>query len=139
MFNRVTLIGHLGADPEIKSLHSGGAVANFSMATSESWKDKQTGERRSKTEWHRIVVYNEGLVKIAEQYLHKGSKVYVEGQLQTRKWEKDGVERYITEIVMSNFNGKIMMLDSKDEERTQGKGKNKAKASKPDYNDEIPF
>ncbi len=111
--NKVILIGNLGNDPEIRSMQSGNRVANLSIATGESWKDKATGERREKTEWHRVVVFNEGLITIIERYLKKGSKVYLEGQLETRSWEQDGVKKYTTEVVLKNFNGVLTMLDSK--------------------------
>lgn len=112
--NKVILVGNLGKDPEIRQTQDGMKIGNFSIATSESWKDKVTGERKEKTEWHRIVVMNENLVNVLEQYIRKGSKVYVEGQLQTRKWtDQAGVERYTTEIVIARFRGEITMLDSK--------------------------
>ena len=114
--NKVILIGNLGADPEIKRTQDGRPVANLRIATSESWRDKNTGERREKTEWHRVVIFNEGLCKIAEQYLKKGSKVYVEGQLQTRKWQdQSGQERYSTEVVLQGFSGALTMLDGRGE------------------------
>lgn len=109
--NRVTLIGNLGADPEIRRLQSGDPVVNLRIATSESWRDKNSGERKEKTEWHQVVIFNDGLAKVAEQYLKKGSKVYLEGALQTRKWEKDGIERYSTEVVLQKFRGELQMLD----------------------------
>jgi single-strand DNA-binding protein len=110
--NKVILIGNLGADPEIRRTQDGRPIANLRVATSESWKDKNTGERREKTEWHRVVIFNEGLCRIAEQYLKKGSKVYLEGQLQTRKWtDKENVERYSTEVVLQGFNSQLTMLD----------------------------
>ena len=110
--NKVILIGNLGADPEIRRTQDGRPIANLRVATSDSWKDKATGERREKTEWHRVVIFNEGLCRIAEQYLKKGSKVYLEGSLQTRKWtDKEGVERYSTEVVLQGFNAQLTMLD----------------------------
>lgn len=109
--NKVMLIGHVGQDPEINKLNNGGIVANFSIATSESWKDKNTGEKKERTEWHRIVVFSEGLCGVIEQYVRKGQKLYIEGELQTRKWEKDGIERYSTEIVLTGFDAKLLMLD----------------------------
>jgi single-strand DNA-binding protein len=110
--NKVILIGNLGADPEVRRLQDGRPVANLRIATSESWRDKATGERKEKTEWHRVVIFNEGLAKIAEQYLKKGSKVYIEGQLQTRKWtDQSGVEKYSTEVVLQGFNSALTMLD----------------------------
>lgn len=112
--NKVILVGNLGADPEIKRTQDGRPIANLSVATSDTWRDKNTGERKEKTEWHRVVIFNEGLCKIAEQYLKKGSKVYIEGQLQTRKWQdKDGKDRYSTEVVLQNFNSTLTMLDGK--------------------------
>jgi single-strand DNA-binding protein len=110
--NKVILIGNLGADPEIRRTQDGRPIANLRVATSETWRDKATGERREKTEWHRVVIFNEGLCKIAEQYLKKGSKVYLEGALQTRKWQdKDGQDRYSTEVVLQGFNSQLTMLD----------------------------
>lgn len=109
--NKVILIGNLGKDPEVRSLNSGDKVVNLSIATSETWRDKATGERKEKTEWHRVVIFNEQLAKVAEQYLKKGSTVYVEGQLQTRKWtDNAGVEKYSTEIVLQKFRGELTML-----------------------------
>src|SRR5215208_8093468 len=118
--NKVILIGNLGKDPEIRRLGSGEPVVNLSLATSESWKDKSTGERKEKTEWHRVVIFNENLGKVAEQYLKKGAKVYVEGQLQTRKYtDKDGAEKYSTEVVLQNYRGELTMLDGRgDSERS---------------------
>jgi single-strand DNA-binding protein len=110
--NKVILIGNLGADPEIRRTQDGRPVANLRLATSDSWKDKATGERKEKTEWHRVVIFNENLCRIAEQYLKKGSKVYIEGALQTRKWQdKDGNDRYSTEVVLQGFNSQLTMLD----------------------------
>jgi single-strand DNA-binding protein len=112
--NKVILIGNLGADPEIKRTQDGRPIANLRIATSETWRDKNTGERKEKTEWHRVVIFSEGLCKIAEQYLKKGAKVYVEGQLQTRKWtDQSGVEKYSTEVVLQNFNSTLTMLDGR--------------------------
>jgi single-strand DNA-binding protein len=112
--NKVILVGNLGKDPEIRSFQNGGKVANFSIATSESWKDKNTGEKREKTDWHNVAIFNEGLVRVAEQYLRKGSKVYIEGQLQTRKWtDQSGADKYTTEVVLQNFNGTLVMLDGR--------------------------
>ncbi len=117
--NKVILVGNLGADPEIRRTQDGRPIANFSIATSESWRDKNTGERREKTEWHRVVCFNEGLCKVIEQYVKKGSKVYIEGQLQTRKWQdQSGQDKYTTEVVLQGFNGNLTMLDS----RNQGEG-----------------
>ena len=112
--NKVILVGNLGADPEIRSLNSGDRVANLRVATSETWRDKSTGERKEKTEWHRVVIFNDNLVKVAEQYLRKGSKVYIEGAIQTRKWtDQSGQEKYSTEIVLQKFRGELTMLDGR--------------------------
>jgi single-strand DNA-binding protein len=112
--NKVIIVGNLGADPEIRSLNSGDKVCNLSIATSESWKDKQSGERREKTEWHRVVIFNDNLVRVCENYLKKGSKVYIEGSLQTRKWQdRDGNDKYTTEIVLQKYRGELAMLDSR--------------------------
>src|SRR3954466_2985972 len=117
--NKVILVGNLGKDPEIRRTQDGRPIANLRVATSESWRDKNTGERKEKTEWHRVVIFNEGLCKIAEQYLKKGSKVYLEGALQTRKWQdKDGQDKYSTEVVLQGFNSQLTMLDG----RGQGAG-----------------
>jgi len=114
--NKVIIVGNLGADPDIKRTQDGRPIVNLSVATSDSWKDKNTGERREKTEWHRVVIFSEGLCRIAESYLKKGSKVYLEGQLQTRKWQdKDGNDRWSTEVVLQNFNSTLTMLDSRNE------------------------
>jgi single-strand DNA-binding protein len=110
--NKVILIGNLGADPEIRRTQDGRPVANLRVATSESWRDKATGERKEKTEWHRVVIFNENICKVAEQYLKKGSKVFIEGQLQTRKWQdQSGQERYSTEVVLQGFRGELTLLD----------------------------
>ena len=112
--NKVILVGNLGRDPEIRSLQDGNKVANLSVATSESWRDKTTGERRDKTEWHRVVIFNERIVDVVEKYLKKGAKVYLEGALQTRKWtDQSGVEKYTTEVVLQRFRGELTMLDSR--------------------------
>jgi single-strand DNA-binding protein len=112
--NKVILIGNLGADPEIRRTQDGRPIANLRVATSETWRDKNTGERKEKTEWHRVVIFNEGLCKVVEQYVKKGSKVYLEGQLQTRKWtDKDNIERYSTEVVLQGFNSVLTMLDGR--------------------------
>ena len=111
--NKVILIGNLGRDPEVRHSQAGAKIVNFSLATSETWKDKNTGERREKTEWPRVVIFSEGLANIAEQYLRKGSKVYIEGSLQTREYEKDGIKRYSTEVVLQGFNSTMTMLDTK--------------------------
>ncbi len=112
--NKVILVGNLGRDPEIRTTQDGKEIANITLATSESWKDRNTGERREKTEWHRIVVFNEGLIGVIKNYLHKGSKIYVEGALQTRKWtDQSGAERYSTEVVLQGFGSALTMLDSR--------------------------
>ena len=111
--NKVILVGNLGADPEVRRMPSGDPIVNLSVATSETWRDKNTSERKEKTEWHRVVIFNDQLAKVAEQYLKKGMKVYIEGALQTRKWEKDGVERYSTEVVLQKFRGELQMLDAR--------------------------
>jgi single-strand DNA-binding protein len=112
--NKVILVGNLGKDPEIRRTQDGRPIANLSIATSETWRDKGTGERKEKTEWHRVVIFNEGLCKVAEQYLKKGAKVYIEGQLQTRKWtDQSGAEKYSTEVVLQGFNSNLTMLDGR--------------------------
>lgn len=135
MANKAILTGNVGSDPEIKQLNSGDKVANFSLATSERWKDKQTGERKEKTEWHRIVVFG-NLVSVIEQFVHKGSKLYVEGSIHTRSWEQNGEKKYTTEIVLKGFGGKIELMDSLNSvQNTQD-----SVQSKPDdEEDEIPF
>src|SRR3954468_3807865 len=112
--NKVILVGNLGKDPEVRRLNSGEPVVNLRIATSESWKDKATGERKERTEWHSVVIFNENLARVAEQYLKKGSKVYVEGQLQTRKWQdQSGQERYTTEVILQRFRGELSILDGR--------------------------
>jgi single-strand DNA-binding protein len=112
--NKVILVGNLGKDPEVRRLQNGNPVVNLSIATSENWRDKATGERKEKTEWHRVVIFSEGLAKVAEQYLKKGAKVYIEGALQTRKWtDQSGVEKYSTEVVLQGFNSNLTMLDGR--------------------------
>ena len=121
--NKVILVGNLGRDPEIRSTQDGTRVANLSLATSENWRDKNTGERRERTEWHRVVIFNERLVEVAEKYLRKGSKLYIEGQLQTRKWQdQSGQDKYSTEVVLNRFRGELTMLDSRRDAETQGAG-----------------
>jgi len=142
--NKVILVGNLGADPEIRRTQDGRPVANLRLATSESWKDKNTGERREKTEWHRVVIFNENLAKVAEQYLRKGSKVFLEGQLSTRKWtDKDGQEKYTTEVVINRFRGDLVLLDSRGEGggamARSGSGEAPASFDRNDMDDEIPF
>jgi single-strand DNA-binding protein len=112
--NKVILVGNLGKDPEVRHTQDGKPIVNLSLATSETWRDKSSGERKEKTEWHRVVIFNEGIAKVAEQYLKKGSTIYVEGQLQTRKWtDKDGVEKYSTEVVLQNYGGTLTMIGGK--------------------------
>lgn len=162
--NKVILIGNLGKDPEIRTLNSGDRVANLTVATSEQWRDKATGERKEKTEWHRVVIFNDNLAKIAEQYLRKGSTVYLEGSLQTRKWtDQQGVEKYSTEIVLQKFRGELTLLGGRGDGGGRGESSGsggyneyedayggppassgpKAAASGPaqsfDLDDEIPF
>lgn len=118
--NRVEIIGNVGGDPEIKALQNGNKVANFSIATSESWTDKNTGEKKEHTDWHRIVVWNEGLVGVIEKYVHKGDKIYIEGKLKTRKWQdQNGTDRYATEVVLTGYDGKLILLGGK---RNGGEG-----------------
>tara|TARA_Y100001970_G_scaffold41512_1_gene51327 strand:+ start:15605 stop:16051 length:447 start_codon:yes stop_codon:yes gene_type:complete len=143
--NKVQLIGRLGADPEIKQMVNGKNVARLSLATSQSWKDKSTGERKEKTEWHRIVIFNEGLVNIVQQYLKKGANIYLEGQLTTRKWrdEKSGQDKYSTEVVLQGYNSSLTMLDGKN--RTNNASEKSAlpndqtSQDNSDLDDEIPF
>ena len=147
--NKVILVGNLGKDPEVRRMTSGEPVVNLSVATSESWRDKASGERKEKTEWHRVVIFNKNLADVAEKYLRKGSKVYVEGQLQTRKWtDKDGQEKYSTEVVLQNFRGELTMLDSRNGGGEGGYaggasrgGASEAPAAfqRDEMDDEIPF
>jgi single-strand DNA-binding protein len=146
--NKVILVGNLGKDPEVRRMTSGDAVVNLSIATSESWRDKASGERKEKTEWHRVVIFNKNLAEIAEKYLRKGAKVYVEGQLQTRKWtDKDGAEKYSTEVVLQNFRGELTMLDGKGGGSEGGGGgsfgggarETPASFQRDEMDDEIPF
>lgn len=150
--NKVILIGNLGRDPEVRSFQNGGRVCNLTIATSENWRDRQTGERREKTEWHRVAIFSEGLVKVAEQYLRKGSKVYIEGQLETRKWQdQSGADRYTTEVVLRNFGSTLTMLDGRGDggggaPSTGDYGSSggmdsggPAPAGGGDFDDEIPF
>jgi len=145
--NKVILIGNLGRDPEVRRLTSGDPVVNLSIATSESWRDKASGERKEKTEWHRVVIFNENIAKVAEQYLKKGSKIYLEGQLQTRKYtDKDGSEKYSTEIVLQRYRGELAMLDGRGDgeraERPAMAGTSEDARSfqrSGDLDDEIPF
>ena len=147
--NKVLLIGRLGADPEIKQMVNGKSVARMSLATSNTWKDKNTGEKKEKTEWHRVVIFNEGLVTVVQQYVKKGAQVYIEGQLVTRKWrdEKAGVDKYSTEVVLQGFNSSFKILSSKNSQNESFKDENIEKSSLPndqnipsnDLDDEIPF
>ncbi len=143
--NKVVLIGNLGRDPEVRRMTSGDPVVNLSVATSESWRDKASGERKERTEWHRVVIFNENLAKVAEQYLRKGSKVYLEGALQTRKYtDKDGQERYSTEVVLQRFRGELVMLDTRGEgggagAPKAGGGEAPANFDRGEMDDEIPF
>ena len=147
--NKVLLIGRLGADPEIKQMVNGKSVARFSLATSNTWKDKNTGEKKEKTEWHRIVIFNEGLVNVVQQYVKKGAQVYIEGQLTTRKWkdEKSGLDRYSTEVVLQGFNSSFKILSSKNSQTENLQNNTSVKSSLPnnesisssDLDDEIPF
>ena len=144
--NKVILIGNLGKDPEIRRTQDGRPIANLSVATSESWRDKASGEKKEKTEWHRVVIFNKNLADVAEKYLRKGAKVYLEGALQTRKWtDKDGAEKYATEIVLQRFNGTLVMLDGRGEggggasrERV-GASEAPAAFQRDEMDDEIPF
>ena len=147
--NKVLLIGRLGADPEIKQTVNGKSVARFSIATSNTWKDKNTGEKKEKTEWHRVVIFNEGLVNVVQQYVKKGAQVYIEGQLTTRKWkdEKAGIDRYSTEVVLQGFSSTFKILSSKTNQTESIQDINQEKSSLPndgnvpsnDLDDEIPF
>jgi single-strand DNA-binding protein len=155
--NKVILIGNLGKDPEIRSLSSGERVCNLSLATSEQWRDKSSGERKEKTEWHRVVIFNDNIIKVAENYLKKGSTVYIEGTLQTRKWtDQSGVEKYSTEVVVGKFKGELTMLGGRNDSAGGGAsrggdddyssgfstgGANKPSGPKESYdlNDDIPF
>ena len=148
--NTVQLIGRLGADPDIKQMVNGKSVARLSVATSQSWKDKSSGERKEKTEWHRIVIFNEGLVNVVQQYLKKGANIYVEGQLSTRKWkdESSGQDKYSTEVVLQGYNSSLTMLDSRNSKNDDQNLVSENKSSLPkdnlnqdnsDLDDEIPF
>ncbi|MEN3973678.1 single-stranded DNA-binding protein [Emcibacter sp. SYSU 3D8] len=159
--NKVILVGNLGRDPEVRSLNNGGKVVNLNLATSETWRDKQSGDRQERTEWHKVVIFNENLADVAERFLRKGSKVYVEGQLQTRKYtDKEGAERYTTEVVLQRYRGELTMLDGKNDggganagggggsggfgsrDDSYGGGSSSGGASRggaSDLDDEIPF
>ncbi len=148
--NKVILVGNLGRDPEVRQTQDGRPIVNLSVATGETWKDRQSGERRERTEWHRVVIFGEGLADIAQRYLHKGSKVYLEGQLQTRKWtDQSGQERYTTEVVLSGFRGHLTMLDGRGEgggrdygggqQADPAGGDDAGGAPATDLDDDIPF
>ena len=143
--NKVTLIGNVGQDPEIRATQDGREIANFSLATTENWKDKNTGERQSKTEWHRIVVFSQGLVGVIKNYVKKGSKLYIEGALQTRKWtDKSGIEKYTTEIVLQNYNSNLQILNftnsQASDQSIEGTIKNEFQGAKEvELDDDIPF
>lgn len=159
--NKVIIVGNLGNDPDVRTMQNGGKVVNLSVATSESWNDKNSGERKERTEWHRVVIFNEGLVRVAENYLRKGSKVYIEGQLETRKWQdQSGQDKYSTEIVLRPYRGELTMLDSRNnsgastggfDQQSSGFGgapsgfaatgnsNNNQSSNNNDFEDEIPF
>jgi len=147
--NKVILVGNLGRDPEVRTFQNGGKVCNLAVATSERWRDKNTGENREKTEWHRVAIFAEPLVRISEQYLRKGSKVYLEGQLETRKWQdQSGADRYTTEVVLRPYKGELTLLDGRSEgggppQKPAGQGDEPARTSDnfgaSDLDDEIPF
>ena len=141
--NKVILVGNLGRDPEVKHTNDGSPIVNLSIATSETWRDRGSGERKERTEWHRVVIFNEKLGEIAQKYLKKGSKVYLEGQLQTRKWtDKDGAEKYSTEVVLQNFRGELTMLDGRNGGEgggSSGAGEAPASFQRDELDDEIPF
>ncbi len=147
--NKVLLIGRLGGDPEVKQMANGKSVARFSLATSNTWKDKNTGERKEKTEWHRVVIFNEGLVNVVQQYVKKGAQVYIEGQLTTRKWtdEKSGQDRYSTEIILQGYNSTFTILSGKNNQSATSQDTTESKSALPnennisssDLDDEIPF
>tara|TARA_B100001287_G_scaffold228409_1_gene198555 strand:- start:100 stop:582 length:483 start_codon:yes stop_codon:yes gene_type:complete len=155
--NKVILVGNLGRDPEVRSMQDGGKIVQLSLATSETWKDRSSGERRERTEWHRVVIFNEALGNIAEQYLRKGSTVYIEGQLQTRKWGEPGQEKYTTEVVLQRYRGELTMLGNRQDQGSAGnyipqdtgfdgnssqsmvENSNDAGSKFEDLDDEIPF
>lgn len=148
MLNRCEFIGHLGADPEIRRMASGDAVVNLRVAVSESWRDRQSGERKERTEWIPVVIFNENLAKVAEQYLHKGSKIYITGQWQTRKWsDQSGQDRYTTEVVLQRFRGELVLLDAKGAEADRPEPASERAKTKPsgggftpgEIDDDIPF
>lgn len=136
--NKIILVGNLGRDPEVRMSQAGNKIVNFSLATSERWKDKNSGEQREKTEWHRVVIFDDRLADVAEKYLKKGSKVYLEGQIQTRDYEKDGTKHYVTEIVLQKFRGVLTMLDSRGDQSATRQEQAPDVPSGNDLNDEIP-
>lgn len=133
--NEVQLIGNLGADPEVKHMHNGKPVCNLRLATTENWNDRATGERKERTEWHRVVIFSEGICKVAENYLRKGSKIYIRGQLQNRQYEQDGITKYATEIVLQGFNAKLLMLDGKQDGGAQQNNNSQSGG----FDDSIPW
>ncbi|MFG1370745.1 single-stranded DNA-binding protein [Xanthobacter oligotrophicus] len=147
--NKAIIVGNLGRDPEVKSFANGGRLANLSVATSETWRDKTTGERKERTEWHRVVIFNEALVGVAEKFLRKGSKVYIEGQIETRKYEKDGRETYTTEVVLRPYHGELQLLDKQDSGPPSGSPDDYSRSDPPrggspsrpsqEMDDEIPL
>ena len=143
--NKVILVGNVGQDPEVRTTQDGREIANFSLATTESWKDKATGEKRDKTEWHRVVIFSQGLVSIVKNYVKKGSKLYIEGSLQTRKWtDSQGIEKFTTEIALQNFNSTMQILDSKDRQPSADSYSSTSSSKRSDVSieendDEIPF
>ena len=143
--NKAIIVGHLGKDPEVSKNRAGDPIATFQVATSETWRDKNSGERKEKTEWHKVVIYNTNLAKIAEQYLRKGAKVYIEGQIQTRKWQdRDGNDRYTTEIVLQQFRGELQLLDNRGEggggrRSDDDRGRDSGRRDNSDIDGEIPF
>ena len=142
MINKVTLLGNIGQDPEIRTTQGGKELASFSLATSETWKDKASGEKKTKSEWHKVVIFNDNLVKLVKNYTQKGSKIYLEGKLQTRDWEdKDGNKKYTTEIILNGFESKIVLLDNKDDNKPKmSESDDKAfKEADNSLDDEIPF
>ena len=140
MLNRTILIGNVGQDPKIANTTDGREIVSFSLATSESWKDKNTGEKKNKSEWHKVVIFSQGLVGVVKNYVKKGSRLYIEGKLQTRMWEKDAVKHYTTEVVLQGFDNKLILLDSKGNAANgvQDKGFDEVEAAL-DINDDIPF
>lgn len=138
--NKVIIVGNLGRDPEVRSFQNGGKVCNLRIATSESWKDKQTGERKERTEWHSVAILNEPLVRVAEQYLRKGSKVYIEGQLETRKWQdQSGNDRYSTEVTLRPYRGELTLLDGRSDDQGGGQASAPQQPPASSMDDEIPF